>query len=44
MESLYVSVKKQQRQSLPGSPVATPPLIALTLPVGGEAVLLSRMR
>ncbi|KAK8819109.1 hypothetical protein WA538_001686 [Blastocystis sp. DL] len=32
MESLYVSVKKQQRQSVPNSPVATPSLIALTLP------------
>ena len=39
MESLYVSVKKQQRQSVSSSPVATPSLIALTLPVSSKTVL-----
>ena len=44
MESLYVSVKKQQRQSVPSSPVATPSLIALTLPVSSKTVLRQRTK
>ncbi|KAK8790382.1 hypothetical protein WA171_001908, partial [Blastocystis sp. BT1] len=33
MESLYLALKKQQKQSISDSPVSTPPLLGFSIPV-----------